>query len=74
MQVFLLAVVLLAQEAIEWRAFLHPDGPFRLLLAAFSAAAVAPTPATHAILTVLKAGETVYLLQRVYQTLLLETT
>ena len=32
--------------------------------------AVLPSPATHAILTVLMAGETVYLLHKVYKTLL----
>ena len=39
-QVLALTAMLLAQEAVEWRAFLHPEEPWGLLLLAFSAAAV----------------------------------
>ena len=39
-QVLVLTGMLLAQEAVEWRAFLHPEEPWGLLLLAFSAAAV----------------------------------
>ena len=65
------------QRGATWQAggparrFADLDGPARTLTGSYRSSykstseLVQPTPATHSILTVLKAGETVYLIYRV---------